>query len=379
MGHFFLFENMFQNITKPTLLIDVEKVKKNISKMVQKATRHGVKLSPHFKTHQSIKIGEWFKKEGVQSATASSVSMAKYFVDHGWKDVTVVFPLNVQEIDIICRLAEKSRFTVLIDSIDTIRVISDKVDYPIQILLEIDAGYHRTGIDATDFDQIKLILDAIRDNENLFFSGFYCHSGDTYRCNSRTEIEEVHDRTVEALQRLRLEFSAQYPELILSLGDTPACAVTENFEGIDIIRPGNFVFFDLMQVQLGSCSVGDVAIVLACPVVYKNRDRLEITIYGGGVHLSKDEQKEENLSHFGKMVELTETGWSNPVEGCYLKSISQEHGILRVTESTFEKLSIGDVIGILPVHSCMTADLMGEYLSLEGDRIDHMSGPKFRA
>jgi D-serine deaminase-like pyridoxal phosphate-dependent protein len=346
--------------------------------MAQKASRHGVKLSPHYKTHQSLEIGKWFKKEGIDSATVSSVSMAKYFIDHGWDDVTVVFPLNINEIGDVNELAAKSRFTVLIDSLDTIEAISDKVNYPVLVLLEIDSGYHRTGIDATDFEQIKVILHAIDQNEHLFFSGFYNHSGDTYNAKSKGEIEEIHERTLDALHRLRHKFSSEHPDLILSLGDTPSCSITENFEEIDVIRPGNFVFFDLMQYQLGSCSIEDVAIVLASPVVYKSRERLEVTIYGGGVHLSKEILKGDDYNLFGRLVEFESNGWSTPIEKCFLKSISQEHGVLKVDESTFDKLSIGDIVGILPVHSCMTADLMGEYLTLDGQVIDHMSGPKFR-
>jgi len=29
---------------------------------------------------------------------------------------------------------------------------------------------------------------------------------------------------------------------------------------------------------------------------------------------------------------------------------------------------------VLPVHSCLTADLMKGYLTLQGDRLEHLSG-----
>ena len=366
------------NIKRPSLILDVEKVQKNIDKLKQKADRHEIKLSPHFKTHQSVAIGRWFQQAGVDSATVSSVSMARYFIDNGWKDVTIVFPLNILEIEEVGRLAEEAKLTVLIDSLDTVLAIKDKVDYPLLTQLEIDAGYHRTGIDATDVDQIRNILNEIRDAENLFFQGFYSHSGDTYKCTSKSEILDAHEQNLKALRKLRQEFSSEFPELTLSLGDTPSCSITENFEGIDIIRPGNFVFYDLMQVDLGACSYDEVAVAMACPVVYKNWERNEITLYGGGVHFAKDALQEGGVTSFGRMVEFTNDGWSAPIKGCFLKSISQEHGILHVTDEIFEKLSVGDIVGILPVHSCMTADVMGEYLTLEGETLDHMSGPKFR-
>jgi len=39
-----------------------------------------------------------------------------------------------------------------------------------------------------------------------------------------------------------------------------------------------------------------------------------------------------------------------------------------------DSFKIGDIIGILPVHSCLTADLMKEYLLTDGSRADHLSG-----
>ena len=45
-----------------------------------------------------------------------------------------------------------------------------------------------------------------------------------------------------------------------------------------------------------------------------------------------------------------------------------------ITPAVIEKFEIGDSLGILPVHSCMTADCMAGYLSEEGEVIDHYQG-----
>ena len=47
--------------TTPTLLLDKKKCIQNIQKIVNKAKRNQVKFRPHFKTHQSIEVGNWFK------------------------------------------------------------------------------------------------------------------------------------------------------------------------------------------------------------------------------------------------------------------------------------------------------------------------------
>ena len=63
-------------ITKPTLLIDKKRVLKNIEMMSRKAKDHNLIFRPHFKTHQSLEVGRWFKESGVESITVSSFEMA---------------------------------------------------------------------------------------------------------------------------------------------------------------------------------------------------------------------------------------------------------------------------------------------------------------
>src|SRR6056297_3145541 len=105
------------NIKTPTLLLDSTKCKQNISNMVQKANEHKVAFRPHFKTHQSLEIGQWFKEKGVEKITVSSVSMAQYFAQD-WDDILIAFPVNIREIDEINQLAEKKKLHLLVESTD---------------------------------------------------------------------------------------------------------------------------------------------------------------------------------------------------------------------------------------------------------------------
>ena len=66
-------------------------------------------------------------------------------------------------------------------------------------------------------------------------------------------------------------------------------------------------------------------------------------------------------------------GWRIPGEKQFLTGLSQEHGILEQCGSLFGRTKIGDTLHIMPVHSCMTANLMREYLTLEGEKITTMN------
>jgi D-serine deaminase-like pyridoxal phosphate-dependent protein len=135
-----------------------------------------------------------------------------------------------------------------------------------------------------------------------------------------------------------------------------------------------------MQYYIGSNNLDDIAVCLACPVVAKHPERHEIILYGGAVHFSKDHVCSPHPSKtiFGLPVTLQDDGWcSAPWQDSYMVKLSQEHGILRVNGRGMESIQVGDWVGILPVHSCLTADCMGGYLTLSGTKVDHMRGHVF--
>ncbi|MCK5222536.1 MAG: alanine racemase, partial [Candidatus Aminicenantes bacterium] len=67
------------DIIEPTLILDSAKCRKNIRSMLKKAAESEASFRPHFKTHNSREIGRWFREEGVDKITVSSVKMAGYF------------------------------------------------------------------------------------------------------------------------------------------------------------------------------------------------------------------------------------------------------------------------------------------------------------
>ena len=361
---------MTLSISKPTLLIDQEKCKQNIAYMVNRAKDLGVDFRPHFKTHQSLEIGRWFKEKGVAKITVSSLEMAQYFSEE-WEDITVAFPANILEIDTINKLAEKVQLNLLVESIQTLNFLQKHLHHKIKFYIKINIGNERTGILPTNSSLIEEIINASLSTDKLEFIGFLGHAGQTYKCRSQSEIQETHNNAVAVLKGLKNHYQDKFPDLILSYGDTPSCSVARGFDGIDEIRPGNFVFYDTMQVQIGSCSFDQIAVGLACPIVSIHEDRQEMVVYGGGIHLSKDRLIKNGDSNFGNVASMSPNGW-NMINDAYVRSLSQEHGVIRMKQEELKRFSVGDLILVLPVHSCMTANLMKHYQNFEGKTMTMM-------
>ena len=49
--------------------------------------------------------------------------------------------------------------------------------------------------------------------------------------------------------------------------------------------------------------------------------------------------------------------------------MSQEHGLIEMNDSFLREAKVGDLLIILPVHSCLTSDLYRFYLTLEEKKI----------
>ncbi len=360
-------------ITRPTFIINEKTCRNNIRQMAQKAKMNNLVFRPHFKTHQSAEIGSWFREEGVKKITVSSVQMADYFAEAGWEDILIAFPVNILEIEKINQLALKIKLSLLIESKDSAEFLKNNLNYETVIYIKIDTGYHRTGIASNNFKKINKILEIVRNSKNLKFTGFLTHAGHTYNCKSKEEIIKIHSDSMNQLKVIKDNFINNFREAIISIGDTPSCSIANDFQGVNEIRPGNFVFYDVMQYFLGSCGTQDIAVALACPVVARHKERNEIVIYGGAVHLSNEfvlNKKMEKV--FGLIVKLNQNGWSEPLTECYVSDLSQEHGIIHLPSNQFEKFEIGDVIGILPIHSCLTANLADAYITLDHCKIEKM-------
>jgi len=360
-------------IKSPTLVLNQEICKKNIRAMVSKSRNHNVIFRPHFKTHQSAAVAEWFRDESITAITVSSVAMAAYFADHGWKDITIAFPANLREAEEINQLAARISLNLLIESEETANYFAEHLTLACGFYIKIDTGYHRTGVDPTNLTLLDIILNEANASK-LRFKGFLTHSGQTYHARDRQELEHISSSAADKLLRLKKHYLQQFPDLRLSIGDTPSCSQVPIPAGTDEIRPGNFVFYDVMQFSLGSCTLQDIAVALICPVAAVHHNRMEAVIYGGAVHLSKESTTlpPDPKPVFGLAVRWNGLNWDTGELLGKVSGLSQEHGIISLTQAGCN-LKPGDLVAILPVHSCLTAHLMRRYYTPDGSVIETMN------
>ena len=362
-------------ISQPTLLLDTAKALANLERIAAKCRAAGVALRPHFKTHQSRMIGRWFRDFGIHRIAVTNTGMARYFLEDGWTDITIAMPVNLREASAIDALAMKADLGIVVVDATTLNTLANKLRHPVRVWIKFDVGTHRTGLNPADLGQLDHMIALTESWPVLRVAGFMAHAGHAYRAHSRDEVKAIHQETVRILSALKDRYISAHPDLQVSVGDTPAAGYLDDFGAVDELRPGNFIFYDLMQADIGACTLDDIAVAMACPIIAQHKERHQWVIHGGAIHFSKDAlMMPDGKPSFGQMVFPDQAGWTVKAPGVELPrlvSLSQEHGIVQCSPEMFSLYAVGHMALWLPVHSCLTADAMGGYVTTTGERVDH--------
>src|SRR4051794_5550175 len=169
--------------------------------MAAKAAASGTRFRPHVKTHQSPAIATWYREAGVDAITVSSVAMAERFAAAGWDDITIAFPFNPREARALLALVGRGvRVGLIVDSHEAVRRL-DASGIAADTWIDVDAGYHRTGVDADDERALVDLATAIGRARNLRLAGLLTHAGHTYAARSRDDVLRIHESSVAAMRR----------------------------------------------------------------------------------------------------------------------------------------------------------------------------------
>ena len=335
-----------QDLPSPTLLVSEDRTRRNIGRMADRARRHGLAFCPHLKTHQSARVSGWLRDAGATAASVTSLRMARAAAAWGWTDLTIAMPVNPNQFAELRELAGRVRLTVFLVDADVARRLAAAVPEPLAYYVELDAGYGRSGVAIDDLAAVRRIVAAAGHHR---WRGGYVHSGHTYDAAGPADLTAVHQALLGRIATFRAALGPEYAGLEIAVGDTPACSTQEDFTGVTSLGPGNFVYYDLVQAELGSCRPEDIAVCAALPVVQTKPATGEVIVHGGWVQLGKDRMSNGD---YGVAVPLTETGWRGGGGTGRVTKLSQEHGTLRLPPAWVADLRPGDFVGVLPVHAC---------------------------
>lgn len=358
------------SVKTPAVILDLERVRQNAERISEVAKRNDVRLRPHIKTHKCIEVARIQTAGHDGAITVSTLAEARAFAKHGFTDITYAVPIERGKFDDAIEILRGGvRLNLLTDDAETVRQLDEaagKASVRFDVFLKIDCGTHRVGVEPRTKNAIE-IPRQIADSRNLNFAGVLTHAGHSYNARSKEEILEVarheRDSMVELAERLR-DKSIEVPTV--SIGSTPTISTVDHLDGIDEIRPGNYIFFDAFQATLGSCSLEDTALTVLAAVVHRDPIRKRLVVDAGAIALSKDRGPVgiDPQCGYGHVLDIegNETGMR-------VTGMSQEHGEIDSTDDSFEQFKVGDRLRILANHSCLTAAQHSHYNVIESGAI----------
>ncbi len=358
-------------IGTPSLILDIARVYCNAKRMLSRASERGVRLRPHIKTHKCVEVARIQTAGHDGAITVSTLAEARAFAKHGFSDITYAVPIERGKFaDAIDILKVGVKLNLLTDDAGTVRSLDEvagKDGVNFDIFVKIDCGTHRVGVEPHTAEAIE-IPRLISDAKNLTFAGILTHAGHSYNAHTEDEILAVarheRDSMVELAERLRGQ-SIEVPTV--SIGSTPTMSTIDHLDGIDEIRPGNYIFYDAFQATLGSCDIEDTALTVLTAVIHKDMTRKRIVVDAGAIALSKDRGPVELDPGCGYGHVLDIEGRET---GMRVTGLSQEHGEVDAGESgLFDRIKVGDRFRILANHSCLTAAQHSHYNVVEDGQI----------
>ncbi|MBO8169993.1 MAG: alanine racemase, partial [Thermoanaerobacteraceae bacterium] len=350
----------------PYLELDMQKLKYNIEDMAAFAREHNLNLRPHAKAHKLIPVAQIQLKYGAIGLTVSKLGEMETFLKGGIKDLYLVYELaTASKIKHLLKLASEAKITTTVDNPYHVKLLSELASASKQtmdVMIEVDTGLHRCGVCEKE-DALKL-AQLIEKMPGVRLKGLMTHAGHVYGVQSPEQVVQIGRQEGELLAEYAGYLKKQgFPVEVVSVGSTPTAKIAGKVNGVTEIRPGNYCFYDAIQVGLGVVPVDRCALKVRATVISRSADRRRFVIDAGSktFALDKGAHGTELVDGFGIIVNYPHLR---------LARLSEEHGIIEVKkEANRGPLpEIGETLDIVPNHACPVINLAEAIYVRDGDK-----------
>ena len=258
----------------PAVVIDRARAQHNIRTMQAAASARGLRLRPHAKTHKSPLVGRWQLDAGAVGLACAKLGEAEVFADAGFTDIRLPYPLSPSNSPrVLSLLARGVRLSFIVDHLAVAREWSQAmsaVGREVEVLVKVDVGFHRCGIDPHAADAAAFVVEVAR-MKGLKLRGLLSHAGQAYLATSDAELEAIARDEAAMLRTLAaaVRRAGRGDRRDQRRRPRRRRASAWSRTVITELRPGNYVYFDRTQVGLGAATLADCALTVVATVVSK--------------------------------------------------------------------------------------------------------------
>ena len=352
---------MEEYLNTPAIHIDLDVVERNIKRALDGLTAAGVAHRPHIKVHKSLYFAKKQLAMGCKGVTCAKLGEAEVMADGGVNDILLAFPMiGRDKLERYGKLVSREGLTLrsIINSVEGaegMSALGQRIGRPLPVLIEIDGGINRGGI-RTD-DSLEAFAKQVKNLPGIAIEGIEYYAGDIYSRRTREEIrqrvQQERDDVLSVAERLR---ALGLTMNILSAGTSFSLLFPEELAGVTEVRSGNYIFNDGSLLSLGHIGPEDCALRVRSTVVTRP-DPNHAIVDAGSKTITTD--RVGGWEKFGYVVEAPE------VE---IYKLNEEHGFLQSPREI--PFRVGDVISIIPNHSCVVPNLADEVYGMRGGKLE---------
>ncbi|KAK3934838.1 hypothetical protein QBC46DRAFT_398834 [Diplogelasinospora grovesii] len=335
----------------PSMIVDLDQMEENISKMMSLLLPTGIDIRPHLKTTKSPILAAKLIAAGCKGGCVAKLSEAEVMVDAGIDDIfitcEIVGPPKVARLVALFQRAPLLR--VVVDSLDGATAIDSALQSAgltgLQVLLDVNVGQNRTGVPPLSHT-LELARDIAR-LKNLKIIGIHGYEGHLQHVHSRAEREtncrEAMSKLAGTADLLR---EHGFDIRVVTTGGTGTAEFCATCPGITEVQPGSFIFMDTDYRN---------ALADGQRVGFSNSLTILCTV------ISHPEPKRVVIDAGLKSL-TTDSGYSEPkgLPGVRYQDEGDEHGSLIWTHDGFD-LKVGDRVEMIPSHIDPTINLHDVY------------------
>jgi D-serine deaminase-like pyridoxal phosphate-dependent protein len=359
-----------QRLRTPCVLVDQRRVDRNLQRMQELASERGLRLRPHAKTHKSVRLAQQQIEGGAIGICCAKLGEAEVFAEAGIDDIRLPYPLNPVNAERVIDLLDRTRLSFIVDNLAVAEGWSAAMTHAnqrVDILVKVDVGFHRCGIDPLAGGAADLVA-RIASLPGLRFRGLLSHAGHGYGAASEDDMRTIAENEAATLRRLADDVRSRGVEVEeVSVGATPTARYSLQQDGLTEVRPGNYIYFDRTQVSLGAGDWDDCALTVLARVVSKPSPE-RIILDSGSKTLTNDLARGFVPAPGYGTVLTAIGGLQRPDATLVIERLSEEHANVRVTSGS-HPLEPGDLVRIVPNHSCVVSNLVDAAWLVDGEEV----------
>ena len=345
------------SLDTPSMIVDLDLMESNIKKLMDKFLPTGLHIRPHLKTTKSAILATKLVRAGAKGGCVAKVSEAEAIATAGFDDLLIT--CEIIGAPKVRRLVELYRnhqnIRIVVDSKVGASAINEalenaNIDQPISVLIDLDVGLHRTGVQPGDALPLAHYIDGLKHLRLIGLQGYEGHLQHLHdkqdRRNRCLESMRILTDTADSLR------NAGFNIEVVSTGGTGTAEFCALIPGVTELQPGSFIFMDTDYRNAVGTFFSNSLTILST-VVSKQGPRA-VTIDSGLKSLTTD----------SGLAECKDSRYTYGVLG-------DEHGSLVWEEGT-PPLSVGDRVEMIPSHIDPTVNLHDFYYAHRSGMIEEI-------